>query len=189
MADFQLSVREIQQEDIKLIADYWLESDPDYLIGMGVDLDKLPSRAAFTNMLIEQINATPENKVTYALIWSINNEPIGHSNVNKITFGKEAFMHLHLWTTKHRQQGMGTAFVKLSLPYYFNTLQLENLFCEPFANNPAPSKTLKKVGFEFEKKYSTIPGTLNNEQEVNRWKLSKENYLKITSGNLGVYSF
>jgi len=37
-------VREIALRDIDLIADYWLKSDPDFTVGMGVDLNKLPTR-------------------------------------------------------------------------------------------------------------------------------------------------
>jgi len=40
-------------------------------------------------------------------------------------------------------------------------------------------KVLKKIGFTFVKKHTTIPGSLNFEQEVNRWKLTKEMFKKI----------
>jgi len=38
-----LSAREIQRDDIELIAQYWLSPDSAFLISMGVDLNKLPS--------------------------------------------------------------------------------------------------------------------------------------------------
>jgi RimJ/RimL family protein N-acetyltransferase len=48
--------------------------------------------------------------------------------------------------------------VKKSVPYFFEKLKLKVLYCEPYANNPAPNKTLFKIGSNFEKKYRTIPG-------------------------------
>ena len=42
MAKPHLSIRELQIDDISLIADYWLLSDPNYMKSMGVDLAKLP---------------------------------------------------------------------------------------------------------------------------------------------------
>lgn len=171
-----LSVREMQKKDIPLIVRYWLKSDPDFLTGMGVDLDKVPKKEALTKMLSAQIETPIPEKTSYALIWMTGNEAVGHSNVNNITFGKEAFMHLHLWQPAHRQKGMGTALVKMSLPCFFEKLKLKTLFCEPYALNPAPNKTLEKVGFEFEKRYRTVPGYLNFEQEVNRWRLTEEQY-------------
>lgn len=181
MLDKQLSVRELEESDIDLIADYWVNSDPAHMVGMGVDLDKIPPREGFTNFLYEQLKSPVENRASYALIWLIDNQPVGHSNVNNIIFGKEAYMHLHLWNTNQRQKGMGMEFVKRSLPYFFERLKLKILYCEPYALNPAPNRTLEKMGFEFEKQYITIPGSINFEQEVKRWRLSRERFDEICS--------
>lgn len=83
-------------------------------------------------------------------------------------------MHLHLWNTNTRQKGIGTKLVKKSLPFFFNNLKLQTLYCEPYVLNIAPNKTLEKVGFKFDKKYITTPGSINFEQEVNRWFMSIE---------------
>ncbi|WP_299883481.1 GNAT family protein [uncultured Lacinutrix sp.] len=171
-----LNVREIQEKDIDLLADYWLKSSDDFLIGMGVDLSKLPKREDLINMFSSQIKTNIKDKKSYALIWELDSIQIGHSNVNNIIYGKEANMHLHLWKTNTRQKGIGTELVKKSLPFYFDKLEIEKLICQPYALNPAPNKTLKKLGFKFIKKYRTIPGSLNFEQDVNRWELTKENY-------------
>lgn len=176
---FDIRVREIQLKDIDLIADYWLKSDSSFLVQMGVDLNKLPTRNGLREMLTKQINQSFTNKKSYALIWELNGKPIGHSNVNGIEYGKEATMHLHLWRSTNRKKGIGTELVKKSLSFYFENLKIEKLICEPSALNLAPNKTLKKIGFKFVMKHTTIPGPLNFEQEVNRWELTKENYEKI----------
>lgn len=171
-----LSVREIQESDIPGIASYWLDSASDFLVGMGVDLQKLPSREQFSKMLKDQINSPYREKETYALIWLISGEAIGHCNVNKIIFGSEAYMHLHLWESKHRRKGMGSKLVRLSLPNFFNNLELEVLYCEPHARNPAPNITLERLGFTFVKEYTTIPGSINYEQPVKRWALDRKKW-------------
>lgn len=178
-----IKVREMELTDVDLIADYWLKSDSDFLIGMGVDLDKLPTRKKLSHMLINQINTSVTDKVSYALIWELDGKQIGHSNVNGIEYGKQATMHLHLWQQDNRKKGIGTELVKQSLPFYFDKLKIKRLICEPFAFNHAPNKTLEKVGFEFIKTYKTIPGSLNFEQEVNRWELTKEKYHHLNELN------
>lgn len=177
--NFNIKVREIALKDIDLIADYWLRSDGDFLIGMGVDLKKLPARADLINMLTSQLNNPIAEKKSYALIWELDGKQIGHSNVNNIEFGEQATMHLHLWRSNNRKKGLGTALVKKSLPFYFEHLKIKKLICEPYAFNPAPNKTLEKVGFEFVKKHETIPGTLNFKQEVNRWELTIKQFEKL----------
>ena len=179
MNDNVLSVRELQKDDIELIVRYWLDADPSFLVGMGVDLSKMPSRAGLTDMLLQQLNQSFSEKQSYCLIWEAVKKPVGHSNINKIKFGKEAYMHLHLWDSPLRKKGWGTALVKMTLPYFFQNFELKNLYCEPYALNPAPNKTLKKIGFQFVKQYVTIPGSLNFEQEVNRWELKFEDFVLL----------
>lgn len=176
-----IKVREAVYQDITTIGDYWFNSSAEHLVGMGVDLDKMPKRSDFSQMLSHQLNLPYPQKKAYALIWEINGEAVGHSNVNDISYGQEAKMHLHLWTEGFRKKGMGEKLVRLSLPFYFEKLKLQQLICEPYAANPAPNRVMEKVGFQFQKKYLTIPGSINFEQEVNQWTLTLEDYRSTLS--------
>jgi RimJ/RimL family protein N-acetyltransferase len=178
-APMNLSVRPLQEEDIAPLTNYWLSASPEFLTGMGVDLQKMPRPEEWSMMLNEQLQTPVRDKKSYCIIWLENDIPVGHSNISKITFGKEAYMHLHLWNNASRKKGNGTAFVKMTLPFYFNNYHLEKLYCEPYALNPAPNKTLAKAGFTFVKKYTCVPGILNFEQEVNLWEMSRETFYKL----------
>ena len=76
-----LSVREIQQSDIEPLSDYWFKSSPGFLIAMGVDLSKMPTREEWEEMLNEQLRQSYEEKKSYCIIWLLDDEPVGHSNV------------------------------------------------------------------------------------------------------------
>ena len=183
MGEQTLSVREMQETDIPLIIGYWMEADPSFLEGMGVDLGKLPSKEEWMKMLGQQLEQSYEEKKSYCMIWLVNGEAVGHSNVNKIIYGDEAYMHLHLWNTGERKKGFGVELVKKTLPYFFENLGLKKLLCEPYSLNPAPNKTLEKIGFTFIKQYVTTPGWINFEQPVNRWELSLESYKMLVIGH------
>jgi RimJ/RimL family protein N-acetyltransferase len=183
MIENVLSVREIQQTDIDSIAQYWLNADTSFLISIGVDLNKLPTWDQLAQMLSSQINTPIEEKKSYCIIWEVDGRPIGHSNTNPTIYGKEAYMHLHLWDNKVRKRGLGTELVKMTLPYFFENLKLRKLYSEPYALNPAPNKTLQKAGFEFVREYTTTPGTLNFEQPVKRWELSYEKFKQLIKKN------
>ena len=176
MSDAVLSVRELTKLDIDLVVNYWLTADDTFLEGMGVDLTKMFNRAAWIAMLQKQLDTPIEEKQSYCLIWLVDGKPIGHSNVNKIIFGQEAYMHLHIWYPDARGKGYGVDLIKLSLPYFFKNLQLKKLYCEPYALNASPNKTMEKVGFSFVKEHITIPGTLNFEQPANLWELTYDNF-------------
>ena len=174
-----LSVREIQQSDIEPLSDYWFKSDPAFLISMGVDLSKLPTRNEWEQMLNEQINQSYEEKKSYCIIWLVNDEAIGHCNVNRIIFGDEAYLHLHIWKPNNRTKGMGLQFVKMTLPWFFEKIELKKICCEPYTLNPAPNKTMEKLGFDFIKEYVTVPGWINFEQPVKHWELSLEKFKQL----------
>ena len=178
----QLSVRELQQSDIEPLSDYWFRSDPSFLVNMGVDLSKIPPREEWEQMLIEQISQPYHEKKSYCMIWLLNDEPVGHSNVNRILFGEEAYMHLHIWKKENRTIGLGVQFIKLTLPWFFAKMQLKKICCEPYAFNPAPNKTLEKLGFEFIKEYVTVPGWINFEQPVKHWELTYNKFRELYDG-------
>jgi RimJ/RimL family protein N-acetyltransferase len=170
MASQRLHVRELQNSDIPKIISYWLNSDPEFMKGMGVDVTKIPGETEWILMLEEQLSQDYKDKRSYCLIWEIDGQPIGHSNVNKIIFGTEAYMHLHIWYPEFRNKGLGLQFVKLGLPLFFKNMELQKIYCEPYALNPAPNKTIEKAGFTFIKEYITTPGSLNFEQKVKLWE-------------------
>lgn len=174
-----LSVSELQEQDIPELINYWLSADAEFLRGMGADITKVPAREDWMKMLSAQLHQSYEEKQSYCIVWRENDRPIGHSNVNKIIFGEEAYMHLHVWYADVRKKGYGAALVKMTIPYFFKNLRLKKLYCEPYALNPGPNKTLEKIGFEFVKQHITVPGYLNFEQAANLWELSYDKYKEL----------
>jgi RimJ/RimL family protein N-acetyltransferase len=173
------SVREMQKQDISRIADYWLNAEPSFLHGMGVDISKMFGREEFVSKLSSFLDEPLETRTSYCLIWEVDGLPVGHCNTNPTTYGEEAYMHLHIWNTPQRKQGMGAGLVKMSLPFFFERLKLKRLYCQPYALNPAPNKTVQKVGFELEKEYVTTPGFFNFEQPVKKWLMTYERFQQL----------
>lgn len=167
-------VRPLKTDDIPSITSYWTESDPEYLVSLGVDLSLLPSAEAFEAMLRGQIETPLNQKMSYCLIWEVDGQAIGHNNVNGISFGDHASMHLHIWDKKWRRKGIGEIMLRKSIPVFFADLRLSYLVCEPYALNAAPNRTLEKLGFKMEKEYTTTPGSINFEQPVKRWLLQRK---------------
>jgi len=93
-------------------------------------------------------------------------------------------MHLHLWNVGERRKGPGFEFVKLTIAHYFEKLQSKDLYCEPYALNPAPNRLLEKLGFDFVERYRSIPGPSNFEQEMNLWKLPHCKFLQVYKINI-----
>ncbi len=168
----KLSVREMEERDVELIVNYFADSSSTYLLGMGADPDKIPSKGLWSKSIKSQLYNSYAKKETYNIIWVKDDLPIGHSNINKIHYGEDAFMHLHIWDLQNRNQGLGLIFLRATIPNYFAKFQLKKLICEPYSFNAAPIKTLTKLGFELEKEYTTTPGSICFIQKVKRYNLT-----------------
>lgn len=173
MVESKLSVRELEEKDIPLLANYWFNATPQQLNAMGADIEKLPPREMFEARLKMQALLPYPEKEAYILIWEVDGQPIGHSNLNPAKFGEHGYMHLHMWYSAIRQKGLGTELVRMSIPYFFKNMDLQTLYCEPYALNPTPHKVLEKTGFKFVKEYVTTPGSITFEQPVKLWQMDR----------------
>jgi RimJ/RimL family protein N-acetyltransferase len=176
-----IAVREMDREEIGMMIRYFLDATPQFLRAMGVDRDLLPAYDAWMTLIEEDFDKPIEERQFFYVIWMYEEKPIGHSNINKIVFGKEAYMHLHLWKPDKRQQGIGSSLVRLSLPHYFQNFHLKELYCEPYSLNVAPNKTLERTGFQFVEEYETVPGLIQFKQPVKRWKMTRDGFLLLRS--------
>ena len=102
MKELRTNTRELSHIDVHLILAYWYTADEPYLRSLGADINKLPPKKVMEDMLLKQLKSKYSVKSIYAIIWELDDIPIGHCNVNQINFGKSAFMHLHLWDDEHR---------------------------------------------------------------------------------------
>jgi RimJ/RimL family protein N-acetyltransferase len=98
---------------------------------------------------------------------------VGFSSTDRIEFGEQAFMHLHILRTPHRRTGFGTEFVKRSAATYFGVLELRRLYCEPNAFNVAPNRTLQRAGFTYLFSHEAAPSSINFMQVTTRWVLDR----------------
>lgn len=170
----EMEIRPFRTKDeYGLMVDYFTQSTDDFLRGMGIDPAKVPIREDWLDEVwLDHQKPGPEKDRIY-LAWLYYGELVGHSSINKIQWGEEASIHLHLWKPRLRRNGIGAEFFRRSVDYFFREPGVKKLYCEPYAENPAPNKVLSKLGFTLVQTYKTIPGTNCFEQNVNRWELHR----------------
>lgn len=114
-----------------------------------------------------------EQRSWIVLIWLLDDRPVGFSTSDKIIYGEQANMHLHVTDPERRNQGIGAECVRHSADIYFERLRLKRLFCEPNAFNVAPNRALQKAGFKYLKTHMTVPSRINYRQAVTRWVIER----------------
>ena len=167
------SIKPMDLSEAKLMIDYFVSADEGFLKGMGADPAKLPQADEWFRILEEDFSRPFQTRQFYFVTWMADDKPIGHSNINKIIFGQEAFVHLHIWQSQHRRSGSAEFYLANSIAQYFELFKLRKLCCEPFIDNPAPNKVLPKLGFQLIRSYETTPGWINLHQRVNRWEFER----------------
>ena len=169
----KLDVREMRVEETSIIVDYFHCSTPEHLESLGVDPTRLRPKEVWQGLFASQYSLPPSERTGVFVIWLGDDRPVGFSTCDKIVFGKQANMHLHVIEPTQRQRGIGTQCVRLSADIYFRALNIQQLFCEPNAFNIGPNRTLQRAGFKYVKTHMTVPGPLNFHQPVNRWLLER----------------
>lgn len=168
-----LAIREMTVDEVDLVIDYFHGSTPEHLEQMGVDPTRLPTRQAWRERYVGEHSKLIPDRSTLLVIWELDGIAVGFSTSDKIVYGEQAHMHLHVVDPHRRGAGIGTECVRETVKFYFQILKLERLFCEPNAYNMAPNRTLQSVGFRYVKSYNTVPGLLNYHQAVTRWVFEK----------------
>ena len=168
-----LLVREMRLDEVDIRIDYFHEASDEHLDRLGVDRALLPTRQEWRAFYREDYARPIEDRAQYALIWALDGETVGFGTADRIDFGRQAFMHLHLLTDDRRHSGLGVEFVRKSARIFFEVLELKQLFCEPNALNTAPNRTLQRAGFRFLFSHHTTPGPINFSQIATRWVMDR----------------
>jgi len=172
-APADLVVREMELADVAIRIDYFHDASDDHLHTLGVDRARIPSRADWHAFYQRDYARPVDERLAYSLVWLLADEVVGFSSVDQITFGVDAYMHLHILSPTRRRAGMGTEFVRRSTAIYFQTLELQRLFCQPNAFNVAPNRTLQRAGFRYVRTYEATPSPINFPQPVTQWVLER----------------
>ena len=168
-----VTVREMVGLEVDLIIQYFQSSTPEHLETLGVDPTRLPPLESWRERLRLECALPIDQRTMVLVVWSLDDRRIGFSTSDKIAYGEQANMHLHVTDAERRHQGIGVECVRRSVDIYFERLKLKRLFCEPNAFNVAPNRTLQKAGFKYLKTHVTVPGPLNYHQAVTRWVMER----------------
>jgi RimJ/RimL family protein N-acetyltransferase len=155
------------------IIDYFHGATPEHLEQLGVDPSRLPDRTRWREILARELGLPIPERRALAVLWEADGRTVGFSTADKITFGREAHMHLHVVDPERRRRGVGVACVRETVKLYFELLRLERLWCEPNAFNVAPNRTLQRAGFTYVKTHRTVPGWINFHQPVTQWVIAR----------------
>jgi len=158
--------------ELERVVSYFYDADDAALRAMGVERARLPERNEWLRRMASESEREPCDQNMCFVVWRRDGRSVGHSSMSRIAYREEGYAHLHMWDESKRGRGFGTVFMQASIDIYVQRFSLKRVISEPYADNPGPNKLLPKLGFVLVKRYRTIPGVINFEQDVNRWQLT-----------------
>ena len=159
--------------EVGVIIDYFHSASPEHLELVGLDPTRFPAPEQWRRRYETEYGLAYRERSTILVLWELDGAPFGFSTADKIRYGAQANMHLHIVDPERRRAGLGSECVRRTAAIYFEVLALQRLFCEPNAFNVAPNRTLQRAGFTYVKTHMTVPGPLNYHQAVTRWVLER----------------
>src|SRR5437867_3755965 len=100
-------VRPLRLDEVGLRIAYFHDASDEYLLKLGVDRALLPSREDWLANYEEDFARPIAERATYNLAWELDGRLVGFSSTDKIDFGEQAFMHLHIVREPNRRRGLG----------------------------------------------------------------------------------
>jgi GNAT superfamily N-acetyltransferase len=130
-----LAVREMALDEVDLIIDYFNGATPEHLETVGVDPTRLPKRRDWQAGYVAEYRKPAKERSTLLVIWELDGVAVGFSTADKVVYGEQAHMHLHVVDPNRRGSGIGSACVReTAMLYfamlYFDALALKLLFCD-----------------------------------------------------------
>lgn len=125
----KMMIKTLPQNQFEKLVDYFLNLSPEDVSRMCVDKSSLLNRDAWIQFLINDSHKNLEDRQLYYLGWYLDDQLIGHSGVNKIAYGVEACVHLHIWQPELRRQGLGKAYLWKAMQIYFEKFELQKMIC------------------------------------------------------------
>jgi hypothetical protein len=115
----KLTVRQMAINEVGIRIDYFHSASKDYLNKLGVDPAKLPSKDDWLRQYEMDAAQPLEKRLNVQLLWLGDDQPIGFSSADRIEFGEQANMHMHILDARNRKSGFGAECVRLSAALYF----------------------------------------------------------------------
>ncbi len=100
IAGMDLVVREMELSEAVVRIGYFHDAPDEHLENLGVDRARLPTREEWQAFYEADYARPVAERENYTLAWLLNGEIIGFSSTDQITFGDQAFMHLHIISSR-----------------------------------------------------------------------------------------
>lgn len=171
---FEVTVRDIELQDIGPIADYWHDSDSEYLESIGVDINKIVSRDITISTFESALPNIRGDQDRIVLIFEVDNKIIGYTNVNFNQTG-DPFAHVHITDYKYRNKGIIPSVFFKVITVFYDYFNIKKLYLQTNIKNKKINNLLfKKNITNIKTEYISKPDGMGAIGTYNLFSCSRE---------------
>jgi len=149
VVDLQLvTVRDLSEEDVNEVTEYWYHSPPGFIEAMGIDPKKLLPEPEFARYLIEKCTA---NKLLAAsklntLTITYKGKAIGSHTIDPLVEGDHGIFHAHIWNPEMRRKGIAMITYPKACWIFMERFDLKRILFKTPMQNIGPIRVKEKLG-------------------------------------------
>jgi RimJ/RimL family protein N-acetyltransferase len=167
-----VKIRELQASDIEGIIAYFQRLSAVELVEMGIDSTSLKLEDDWKKWFEQNLYQSLYKVAAYFLIWDIDDVMVGFTFVDRIVYGRDAYMHMYLIQPQLRKSGHGQKFMRQSTKALFNQFKFDELYCEPSAINTEAQRALQACGFKYVKTHNKPSPDFAYKVPLSQWRLT-----------------
>jgi len=146
-----VSIRDLSEEDIPSVLNYWFHSPPGFIESMGVDLDKMPKESEMEQSIRAKLieNASqPVSKLNVVVI-VYNKLPVGFHTINPLTEGESGIFHAHIWDPNYRKRGIALYSYPKACRIFMSRFNLSRILFKTPVQNIGAIRVKEKLGIRY----------------------------------------
>jgi RimJ/RimL family protein N-acetyltransferase len=146
-----VSVRDLSEDEIPYVLDYWFRSPPGFVESMGADLAKLPEEPRFADALRDRVRKNRGEAVSNLSILTIlhGDAPVGMHTLNPLVEGDYAIFHAHVWRPEMRGRGIAELSYPLACRLFLRRFDLKRILFKTPVQNAGAIRVKERLGIRY----------------------------------------
>jgi len=137
------ALRDLSEDDIEAVVNYWFTSSDDFLDFMGVDRTRLGTAEQTRQRFLSAIRTGDLDQKTIALAIVLNGNLVGYTLLNRYAL-ETNYSHWHIIVPALRGAGISSALYPHRIKAYFDLVPIERLIHQTRTRNVAVNRMLDK---------------------------------------------
>lgn len=144
-------LRDLSEEDIPLVLNYWFRSPTGFIESIGVDIAKLPQEVEMEKTLTElcrENKKLPSSKL-HALAIVYENQAIGVHTIHPLVENDFGIFHAHIWKPELRRQGLALVTYPKACLTFIRRFGLKRILFKTPIQNTGAIRVKEKLGIRY----------------------------------------